>query len=216
MTSRTGSARRILKKSVSWVLLRKKTVDFRLLAEARPVALWRVPYVLWGGGRWKSQNRKNVYLSPYVDEPLNWKFRTWTKKSSFSCFGIPMFYVYMLWTFYVRFAYPYHGYGTQQLYGYLTLISKNIQLRRTRHAGHCWRSKEELISDLLQWTTTHGCVGVGWPARTYLHQLCEDTWICLIGTDREKESGKSVLSARFDDDDEDDDILAYILLRTSF
>ena len=23
-----------------------------------------------------------------------------------------MFYVYMLWTFYVRFAYPYHGYGT--------------------------------------------------------------------------------------------------------
>ena len=36
-------------------------------------------------GRWKSQNRKNVYLSPYVEEPLNSKvnnkFRTWTKKS---------------------------------------------------------------------------------------------------------------------------------------
>ena len=26
-----------------------------------------------GGGRWKSQNRKNVYLSPYVEEPLNSK-----------------------------------------------------------------------------------------------------------------------------------------------
>ena len=25
----------------------------------------------------------------------------------FSCFGIPMFYVYMLWTFYVRFTFPY-------------------------------------------------------------------------------------------------------------
>ena len=25
----------------------------------------------------------------------------------FSCFGIPMFYVYMLWTFYVRFTYSY-------------------------------------------------------------------------------------------------------------
>ena len=25
------------------------------------------------GGRWKSQNRKNVYLSPYVEEPLNSK-----------------------------------------------------------------------------------------------------------------------------------------------
>ncbi len=26
-----------------------------------------------GSGRWKSQNRKNVYLSPYVAEPLNSK-----------------------------------------------------------------------------------------------------------------------------------------------
>ena len=25
------------------------------------------------GGRWKSQNRRNVYLSPYVEEPLNSK-----------------------------------------------------------------------------------------------------------------------------------------------
>ena len=25
------------------------------------------------GSRWKSQNRKNVYLSPYVEEPLNSK-----------------------------------------------------------------------------------------------------------------------------------------------
>ena len=33
-------------------------------------------------------------------------------RKCFSCFGIPMFYVYMLWTFYVRFSYPYHGYGT--------------------------------------------------------------------------------------------------------
>ena len=27
----------------------------------------------WGSGRWKSQNRKNVYLSPYVEESLNSK-----------------------------------------------------------------------------------------------------------------------------------------------
>ena len=30
-------------------------------------------HTCWGGGRWKSQNRKNVYLSPYVEEPLNSK-----------------------------------------------------------------------------------------------------------------------------------------------
>ena len=53
--------------------------------------------------------------------------------------------------------------------------SKTIQVRRTRHAGHCWRSKDELISDVLLWTPTHGCASVGRPARTYIQQLCEDT-----------------------------------------
>ena len=31
-----------------------------------------------------------------------------------------------------------------QLYGHLPPITKTIQVRRTRHAGHCWRSKDEL------------------------------------------------------------------------
>ena len=39
-----------------------------------------------------------------------------------------------------------------QLYGHLPPIRKTIQIRRTRHAGHCWRSKDELISDVLLWT----------------------------------------------------------------
>ena len=39
-----------------------------------------------------------------------------------------------------------------QLYGHLPPITKTIQVRRTRNAGHCWRSKDELISDLLLWT----------------------------------------------------------------
>ena len=52
----------------------------------------------WGGGRWKSQNRKNVYLSPYVEEPLNSKvIKSFVPElrscKCFSCFGIPMFYV---------------------------------------------------------------------------------------------------------------------------
>ena len=38
----------------------------------------------------------------------------------------------------------------QQLYGHLPLITKTIQVRRTRHARHCWKSKDELISDILQ------------------------------------------------------------------
>ena len=38
------------------------------------------------------------------------------------------------------------------LYGHLPPITKTIQVRRTRHAGHCWRSKDEPISDVLLWT----------------------------------------------------------------
>ena len=62
-----------------------------------------------------------------------------------------------------------------QLYGHLPPITKTIQVRRTRHAGHCWRSKDELVSDVLLWTPTYGRAKAGRPARTYIQQLCEDT-----------------------------------------
>ena len=61
-----------------------------------------------------------------------------------------------------------------QLYGHLLPIMKTIQARRTRHAGHCWRSRDKLISDVLLWTPTYGQVKAGRPARTYIQQLCED------------------------------------------
>ena len=41
--------------------------------------------------------------------------------------------------------------------------------------GHCWRSKDGLISDVLPWTSTHGCVSVGQPAITYLRQFYMDS-----------------------------------------
>ena len=62
-----------------------------------------------------------------------------------------------------------------QLYGHLPPIMKTIQVRRTRHAGHCWRSRDELISDVLLWTPAYGRAKAGRPARTYIQQLCEDT-----------------------------------------
>ena len=65
-----------------------------------------------------------------------------------------------------------------QLYGHLPPITKTIQVRRTRHAGHCWRSRDELISDVLLWNPTHGRAKAGRPARTYIQQLCEDTGCC--------------------------------------
>ena len=62
-----------------------------------------------------------------------------------------------------------------QLYGHLPPITKTIQVRRTRHAGHGWRSKDELISDVLLWTPAYSQAKAGRPARTYIQQLCEDT-----------------------------------------
>ena len=62
-----------------------------------------------------------------------------------------------------------------QLYSHQPPIMKTIQVRRTRHAGHCWRSRDELISDVLLRTPTYGRAKAGRPARTYIQQLCEDT-----------------------------------------
>ena len=91
---------------------------------------------------------------------------------------------------------------------------KTIQARRTRHAGHCWRSKDELISDVFLWTPAYGQSKAGRPARTYIQQLCDDTGYNPEDlpkamndrkTWRERGSGISVLAARHDDDDDDDD-----------
>ena len=62
-----------------------------------------------------------------------------------------------------------------QLYDHLPPITKTIQVRWTRHAGHCWRSRDKLMSDVLLWTPTHGQAKAGRPAWTYIQQLCEDT-----------------------------------------
>ena len=41
--------------------------------------------------------------------------------------------------------------------------------------GHCWRSRDEFISDVLLRNPSHGYEKVGRPARTYIQQLCADT-----------------------------------------
>ena len=62
-----------------------------------------------------------------------------------------------------------------QLYDHLPPITKTIQGRRTRHTGHCCRSKDELIRDVLLLTPAYGQAKAGLPARIYIQQLWEDT-----------------------------------------
>ena len=61
-----------------------------------------------------------------------------------------------------------------QLYGHLPPITKTIQVRRNRHAGHCWRSRGDLIRDVLLWTPDLCRAKSGRPARIYIQQLYED------------------------------------------
>ena len=106
MMSRTRSAQRILGIWRKLVELRLDTERDGWLSLARE-ALWQVPHEM--GGRWKSQNRKIVPLSPYVEKPLNSKvIKSFVPEQRshkcFSYFKIPMFYVLSLWTFDVHFT----------------------------------------------------------------------------------------------------------------
>ena len=62
-----------------------------------------------------------------------------------------------------------------QLYDHLPPIMSTIQVRRNRHARHCWKSRDELRRDVLLWTPTYGRAKAGRLARTYIQQLYEDT-----------------------------------------
>ena len=111
------------------IMHRKHAEDFGNLKKVRRVENWTPDEKGWlslargglgqvsheMGGRWKSQNRKIVPLSPYVEKPLDSKVMKsfvpeLRSRKCFSYFEIPMFYVYIyiyIWTLYVHFAYAY-------------------------------------------------------------------------------------------------------------
>ena len=96
-----------------------------------------------------------------------------------------------------------------QLYGHLPPITKTIQVRRTRYAGPCWRSRDELIRDVLLWTPTHGRAKADdqlehtFSNYVRIRDVVQKTSLrrWTIGKCGEKGSGISVLPARHDDND---------------
>ena len=96
----------------------------------------------------------------------------------------------------------------QHLFGHRLPISKTIKIRWTKHAGHCWRSRDELISDVLlrtlqkqdDWLEPTYSSSV--PIRDVFLKTCRKQ--CTIGRGGERRSGISVLMARHDAADDDD------------
>ena len=86
-----------------------------------------------------------------------------------------------------------------QRYGHLPPITKTItKARRTRHAEYCWRSKDELISDLVLWTPAYGQAYSSYVRiRDVVLKTCQRRW--TIGRSGKRGSGISVLAARHDD-----------------
>ena len=59
----------------------------------------------------------------------------------------------------------------QQLHGHLVPISQTILERPEIHSRNCWWSKDELISEVLQWTPTDRYNCFGRPANTFISSL---------------------------------------------
>ena len=89
-----------------------------------------------------------------------------------------------------------------QLYGHLPPITKTIQVRRTRHAGHCWRSYGlPHMARQKQDNQLEHTYGSSVRIRDVALKTCWRRW--TIGRSGERGSGKSVLPTRHDDDDDD-------------
>ena len=105
-----------------------------------------------------------------------------------------------------------------QLYGHMPPITKTIQVKRTRHAGHSWSNRDELISDVLLWTPHmagqkqddqlehkfSSYVRI----RDVALKTCQRWW--TIGRSSEKGSGISVQAVRHDADDDGSKFLGEI------
>ena len=85
---------------------------------------------------------------------------------------------------------------------------KTIKVRRSKHAEHCWRSKDELINNILLWTPSHGrakqddqlepIYNSSVPIQDVACKNSQERWTTDMGDERG--SGGSVLAARHHDD----------------
>ena len=65
--------------------------------------------------------------------------------------------------------------SNKDLYGKIPKFTDTIREQRLRISGHCWRSKNEVVSDVLLRLPIHRRRSRGRPAKTFVDQIMEDT-----------------------------------------
>ena len=123
---------------------------------------------------WKSKlpnKLKRNFLQAIVETVLLYGSTTWTMTKK-QVKGLDGTYTRMLRAA-LDISWEEHP-TKKDLYGHLPPISAKIIERRLRFAGHCHRSKMELVSEVLLWQPKHGKRSRGAPATTYIKQLCQD------------------------------------------
>ena len=63
----------------------------------------------------------------------------------------------------------------EDLYGSLPQVTSKIKMRRMRLAGHCWRHKEEIASNLVLWEPRDGTRSRGQQKTTFIDRLLMDS-----------------------------------------
>ena len=121
---------------------------------------------MWLAKVWTGINRLSVIWKSDLTDKMKQFF------PSNGCIDTAIYCARMLWAV-LNKSWKQHP-SRQQLYGHLPAIMKTIQVRWTRHVRQCWKSKDELISDILLWTPSQGWAKAGRPARTYIQQFCTD------------------------------------------
>ena len=157
---------------------------------------------------WKSDltDEKHSFFQAAVVLILLYGCTTWTptKRMEKKLDGN---YTKMLWAI---LSNSWRQHRTKQQYGHLSPITKTIPVWRTRHTGHCWSSKDKIISDILLWTPLHMDeqrqdvqLEPKYNSSVPIHDVVWKTYRerRTIETGGRSVSGKSVL---VDDDDDDD------------
>ena len=139
----------------------------------------------WLAKGWTAIDRLLVIWKPDMTDKMKCSFfqavvvpillygcTTWTQTKGMEK-KLDGYYTRMLWAI-LNKSWRQHS-TKQQLYSHLPPITKPIKIRWSRHAWHSCRSRDELISDVLLWTPSHGWSKAGQLAWTYIQQLCANT-----------------------------------------